>query len=96
MNQKRSWPGVPNKYSTRSAEKLIRPKSIATVVVVFSRTSPVSSMPMLRLVSGSSVRNGLISLMAPTSVVLPTPKPPAMRIFAVDGTWPGPAPGWSE
>src|ERR1700757_874975 len=32
-------------------------------------------------VSIASVRNGMISETAPTNVVLPTPKPPAMTIF---------------
>ena len=85
MNQKRSWPGVPNRYRARSARKVIRPKSIATVVVVFRSTPLMSSMPTLRSLSGSSVRSGRISLMEPTSVVLPAPKPPAMRILAVVG-----------
>ena len=35
----------------------------------------------------SSVLSGSISLAAPTNVVLPTPKPPAMRIL----TWVGSA-----
>ena len=43
-------------------------------------------MPTLRSLIGSSVRSGLISLIAPTRVVFPTPNPPAMRILAVDGT----------
>jgi hypothetical protein len=37
---------------------------------------------MLASVSASSVRSGRISLTAPTSVVFPTPKPPATRIFS--------------
>src|ERR1700733_513568 len=61
---------------------------MATVVVVLPVTARVSSMPILRSVSGSSVRSGRISLITPTIVVLPTPKPPAMRILAVDGTYP--------
>ena len=48
-------------------------------------------MATLRSLIGSSVRSGLISLIAPTRVVFPTPKPPEMRILAVDGTLP-PAP----
>ena len=64
----------------------MRPKSIATVVVVLARTPCVSSTPTLRSLSGSSVRSGLISLIEPTSVVFPTPKPPAIRILAVDDT----------
>src|SRR6185503_8119667 len=65
---------------------LIRPKSIATVVVVFVGTPAMSSMPRLALVSTSSVCSGRISLTALTSVVLPTPKPPATRIFTACGT----------
>src|SRR5262245_24302954 len=41
---------------------------------------------MLRSVSVSSVVSGRISLTAPTSVVLPTPKPPATRTFNAYGT----------
>ena len=59
---------------------------MATVVVVLALTPRVSSTPTLRSLSGSSVRSGLISLIAPTRVVFPTPKPPAMRILAVDGS----------
>jgi hypothetical protein len=59
---------------------------MATVVVVLALRPRVSSMPTLRSLSGSSVRSGLISLIAPTMVVFPTPKPPEMRILAVDGT----------
>src|SRR6266851_2098067 len=36
---------------------------------------------MLALVRASSVRSGRTSLIAPTSVVLPAPNPPAMRIL---------------
>src|ERR1700722_411333 len=79
MNQKRSWPGVPNRYSTTSELMVIRPKSSATVVVVFPATPVRSSKAAPISESRSSVRRGLISLMAATMVVLPTPKPPAMR-----------------
>src|ERR1017187_7720863 len=61
---------------------------MATVVVVLALTAWVSSTPTLRSLSGSSVRSGLISLIAPTRVVFPTPKPPAMRILAVVGMLP--------
>src|ERR1700722_533655 len=84
MNQNRSWPGVPNRYSTSRLPMVIRPKSIATVVDVFLSTPFRSSKAMLALVSGSSVRNGRTSLIAPTSVVLPAPKPPATRILNRD------------
>jgi hypothetical protein len=56
--------------------------------VVLAFTPRVSSTPMLRSLIGSSVRSGLISLMTPTRVVFPTPKPPEMRILAVEGTFP--------
>src|ERR1700724_3046021 len=59
----------------------MRPKSIATVVVVFCCTKAVSSIPIDFSVSASSVRRGLISLTVPTRVVFPTPKPPATRIL---------------
>src|SRR4051794_18769564 len=58
---------------------------MATVVVVLCSTPVVSSMPMLRSVSSSSVCSGRISLTAPTSVVLPTPNPPATRSFTARG-----------
>ncbi|GAA3298514.1 hypothetical protein GCM10020218_086330 [Dactylosporangium vinaceum] len=61
---------------------LIRPKSIATVVVVLSGTAAVSSTPTLAPVSTASVVNGVISETAATNVVLPAPNPPAMTIFA--------------
>src|SRR4051812_3466808 len=86
MNQKRSCPGVPNRYTTSPSRMVIRPKSIATVVVVFPSTPSVSSTPMPRSESTSSVRRGRISLIAPTSVVLPTPKPPATRILRATGS----------
>src|ERR1039457_3320653 len=81
MNQNRCWPGVPKRYSTRSRRRLIRPKSIATVVVVFASAPAVRSMRKLAAEIVSSVRSGLISLTAPTSVVLPTPNPPASKIL---------------
>src|SRR6202161_4752991 len=54
---------------------------MATVVVALALTPCVSSMPTLRSLIGSSVRSGRISLIAPTSVVFPTPNPPATRIL---------------
>src|SRR5690606_31284050 len=83
MNQNRSCPGVPNRYSSRWSDSVIRPKSIATVVVVLSPTPDTSSTPTPRSVSGSSVCRGLISLIEPTIVALPTPNPPAMSILVV-------------
>src|SRR3954449_8405499 len=58
-----------------------RPKSIATVVVVFRLPEPASSTPTDSEVIGASVVSGAISDSAPTVVVLPTPNPPEMRIF---------------
>src|SRR5690606_38557770 len=61
---------------------VIRPKSMATVVVVLPGTSLVSSTPSPADVMIASVVSGVISETEPTRVVLPTPKPPAMTIFA--------------
>src|SRR4051812_34755248 len=82
MNQKRSWPGVPKRYRIRSWSSVMRPKSMATVVVVLSPVWVRSSIPAEADVITASVRSGLISETAPTNVVLPTPKPPATTIFA--------------
>src|SRR5882757_7959228 len=60
----------------------MRPKSIATVVVVLSGACVRSSIPADAEVITASVRSGLISDTAPTNVVLPTPNPPATTIFA--------------
>src|SRR3954471_12293843 len=61
---------------------LIRPKSMATVVVVLPGTCRLSSTPTLADAMMASVVRGVVSDREPTSVVLPTPKPPAMTIFA--------------
>ena len=74
---------------------VMRPKSIATVVVVLPSTPDRSSMPTPGSVSTSSVRSGRVSLTAPTMVVLPTPKPPATRILIAVGSGVAPA-GRSE
>src|SRR5688500_9374692 len=58
---------------------------MATVVVALLSTPATLSVDALAAVSVSSVVSGSISLTAPTNVVLPTPKPPATRIF----TWLG-------
>src|SRR5271168_1602160 len=81
MNQKRCWPGVPNMYSTRSLSSVIRPKSIATVVVDLSGTCDKSSTSVLATVITASVVSGVISDTDPTNVVLPTPNPPATTIL---------------
>jgi hypothetical protein len=78
MKPNRSWPGVPNRYMTSVSSTVMRPKSMATVVVVLPWIWLVSSMPVEAEVMAASVRRGSISEMAPTNVVLPTPKPPAM------------------
>jgi hypothetical protein len=59
----------------------MRPKSIATVVEVLDCTLEMLSTPSDTLVTRASVRSGSISETAPTSVVLPTPKPPATTIL---------------
>src|SRR4030081_2050215 len=60
----------------------MRPKSIPTVVVVFSPARPKSSTPRPTEVMIASVVSGSISEMEPTKVVLPAAKPPEMTIFA--------------
>src|SRR5215207_2534815 len=82
MNQKRDWPGVPNKYRISCSSTVMRPKSMATVVVVLSGTAAVSSTPTDRAVICCSVVSGGISEMAPTKVVLPAPNPPATRTLS--------------
>src|SRR4051812_44681454 len=64
----------------------MRPKSIATVVVVLASTPSIGSESTPASVSISSVDSGRISLTAPTRVVLPTPNPPATRILMAVGT----------
>src|SRR5690349_25083228 len=54
---------------------------MATVVVVLSVVLPGTSMPAAASVISASVVSGMISEIAPTAVVLPTPKPPATTIF---------------
>src|SRR5688572_1356341 len=68
-----------------SSFTVIRPKSIATVVVALSSTPDRSSISVPASVRISSVCNGRISLTEPTSVVLPTPKPPAITILTACG-----------
>src|SRR4051794_27731687 len=63
------------------------PKSIAIVVVVFIDACPGSSMPTAAEVISASVVSGEISEMAPTVVVLPTPKPPATMILTGTGAF---------
>src|SRR3954462_2935282 len=59
----------------------MRPKSIATVVVDLPSTRVRSSVSTLISVMPASVVSGVISLTAPTKVVLPTPNPPATTIL---------------
>src|SRR5918995_4034757 len=82
MNQKRDWPGVPNRYRISCSSTVMRPKSIATVVVVLSGTMAVSSPPTDSGVMCCSVVSGGISDTAPTKVVLPAPNPPATRTLS--------------
>src|SRR6476620_8893613 len=58
---------------------------MATVVVTFSGVWVRSSTPAATEVMDASVVSGSISEMAPTVVVLPTPKPPAITIFTGNG-----------
>ncbi|BCJ28208.1 hypothetical protein Asera_23160 [Actinocatenispora sera] len=60
---------------------MIRPKSIATVVVLLPGTPARSSTDALAEVMIASVVSGVISETDPTSVVFPTPKPPAITIL---------------
>src|SRR3954464_3765946 len=85
MKPKRSWPGVPNRYSLTSSSIVMQPKSRATVVVVLPGTWPVRSTEAATEVIAASVVSGLISEMDDTAVVLPTPKPPAMTILTGAG-----------
>src|SRR3954452_15044572 len=86
MNRKRSWPGVPNRYSHRLPGSAIRPKSIATVVVVLRCVlPPASSTPTECSVMAASVESGSMSEMDPMKVVLPTAKPPATTILTTVG-----------
>src|SRR3954465_6130136 len=68
---------------------LMRPKSMATVVVILPGPCRLSSTPTPAEVMMASVVSGVISETEPTRVVLPTPNPPAMTIFA-EVTRPGP------
>src|SRR5262245_58597843 len=60
----------------------MRPKSMATVVVVLAPPGGRSSRPSLASVIHASVLMGGTSETEPTNVVLPTPNPPATTIFA--------------
>src|SRR5699024_897503 len=88
-NQKRACPGVPKRNSSRSESSVIRPKSIATVVCDFVVSGPGSSIPALTSVIQASVLTGGISETELTSVVFPTPNPPATTIFAEIVSAPG-------
>src|ERR1700756_4662077 len=63
----------------------MRPKSRATVVVVFCASSDASSTPTDRSVIAASVTSGSISEIAPMNVVLPTPNPPLITILTAEG-----------
>ncbi len=68
----------------------MRPKSMATVVLLLLSSPARESTPTLAAVMVSSVRSGGISLTEPIRVVLPTPNAPTTRILTdcvtVDGT----------
>src|SRR3954451_7695167 len=81
MNQNRFCPGDPNRKSTSSSSIEMRPKSMATVVVVLLGVALRSSTPTDADVMTASVRRGTISETAPTKVVLPAPNPPETTIF---------------
>src|SRR5690554_6351604 len=77
MKSKRRWPGVPNRYSTRSSSTVMRPKSIATVVCSLT---PNSSEPAEIV---SSVETTSISLIDRINSVLPALNGPVTTIFTV-------------
>ena len=81
MKWNRSWPGVPNRYSTISGVSEMRPKSMATVVVCLVEMCDRSSDLADAVVIIASERSGSISEMVLTKVDLPTPKPPATTIL---------------
>src|SRR5690606_8692251 len=72
----------------RSSPSVMRPKSMATVVLVLVDTLVVSSTPSLTAVRAASVVSGSISEIDPTKVVLPTAKPPATTILTGSGAGP--------
>src|ERR671922_104323 len=67
---------------------VIRPKSIATVVVVLLGTAAVSSTPTDSAVMSCSVVSGGISDTDATKAVLPAPNPPATRTLSGMSCWP--------
>src|SRR3990172_8179927 len=75
MKSNRFWPGVPNRYSTRSSSTVMRPKSMATVVVSLTRSA---SVEILRSVETTS-----ISLTDWMKAVLPALNGPVTTILTV-------------
>src|SRR5437660_9027087 len=69
-------------------ERAIRPKSRATVVVVFASTPARESTPTDTSVIAASVSSGSISEIVPMNVVLPTPSPPLTATFTARGAPP--------
>src|SRR5690606_21066523 len=70
----------------------MRPKSMATVVVVLrSVTPPASSTPTECSVIAASVLSGSMSELDPMNVVLPTANPPATTILTTGGAAAPPA-----
>src|ERR1017187_7744080 len=70
----------------------MRPKSMATVVVRLRSTPATVSMSVPGALRSSSVRRGRISVSEPTSVVLPAPNPPAIKILTATGAQLSPSP----
>src|SRR6478672_5813256 len=64
---------------------VMRPKSSAAVVSTLSGVRVEMSTPAATSVIAASVDNGSISEIAPTVVVLPTPKPPATTTLSAMG-----------
>src|SRR3990170_5789640 len=75
MKSKRFWPGVPNRYSTRSSSTVMRPKSMATVVVSLTRSASVLIF--------RSVETTSISLTDWMNWVLPALNGPVTTILTV-------------
>src|SRR3990172_10888505 len=75
MKSNRFWPGVPKRYSTRLSSTVMRPKSMATVVFSFTRSS---GLLILRSVETTS-----ISLTVWMNSVLPALKGPVTTILTV-------------
>src|SRR5687767_2882963 len=76
MKSKRFWPGVPNRYRTKSSSTVIRPKSIATVVACLTARSLSDEIFL-------SVETTSISLTERINSVLPALNGPVTTILTV-------------